>query len=201
MMGKKTNDQPAAPEEAAPGNKRPKRQAKNEEASALDAASPEPEPRKKKKRKRNAESEQVEESVEEEPAPKKKRKNKTGLPDPRDDSTLSDVASKALCYAFLQFRKPAKWKFSKAQQNWMIRNYFSSTSIPDIYVPLAARYLSRVQGGAREVSASDCSVATPEVVFEKLLEQCRAKVAVASETEPAPRAQALLDGLLSSSSE
>ncbi|KAJ7688480.1 hypothetical protein B0H17DRAFT_1203024 [Mycena rosella] len=107
-------------------------------------------------------AEDINPSVNDEPQKKKHKKNKTGFPDPEDDSsTLSEQALKALSYAFLQFRKPAKWKFSKARQNWLIRNIWSDM-IPDTYLPLTIRYLSNVKGGVRETLIKDCrSILSP----------------------------------------
>ncbi|KAJ7095145.1 hypothetical protein B0H15DRAFT_828257 [Mycena belliarum] len=91
-----------------------------------------------------------------EPLKKKRKKNKTGFPDPADDPALSEQATKALSYAFSQFHKPSKWKFSKARQNWLCRNIWSET-IPDPYLLLTIRYLSNVKGGVREALIKDCS--------------------------------------------
>ncbi|KAJ6599322.1 hypothetical protein DFH09DRAFT_32325 [Mycena vulgaris] len=96
----------------------------------------------------------AEESLQE-PQKKKHRKNKTGYPDPQDDSALSEQACKALSYAFSQFRKPSKWKFSKARQNWLIRNVWSET-IPDAYLSMTIQYLSNVKGGVRDTLIKEC---------------------------------------------
>ncbi|KAK7470911.1 hypothetical protein VKT23_002327 [Stygiomarasmius scandens] len=111
---------------------------------------------KKRKRDRNTDdsSTHIDETVEE--PKRKKSKNKTGLSDPSDDSSLSDQARKALEYAFTQFRRPKKWKFHKARQNWIIRNVWSSTNVPDSQLPLVLRYLANVQGGVRENLVKTC---------------------------------------------
>jgi len=84
---------------------------------------------------------------------KNKRKNKTGFPDPGDDNSLSEQSKKcscphlplciltdpnpqALAYAFSQFRRPGKWKFNKARQNWLIRNIWSSETVKIILLNL-----------------------------------------------------------------
>ena len=115
---------------------------------------------------------------------KNKRKNKTGFPDPDDDNSLSEQSKKCSClhlplyvltdsilqalvYAFSQFRRPGKWKFNKARQNWLIRNIWSSemvkiillnmlhlfiaAQIPEIYFALVVTYLAKVQGRVRDV--------------------------------------------------
>ncbi|KAJ7507504.1 hypothetical protein B0H11DRAFT_1705475 [Mycena galericulata] len=109
--------------------------------------------REKRRREDAVDEELNEESTESQK--KKHKKNKTGFPDPNEDSSLSEQASKALSYAFTQFRKPSKWKFHKARQNWIIRNIWSDT-IPDTYVELTIRYLSNVKGGVREKLIQDC---------------------------------------------
>ncbi|KAF9534899.1 hypothetical protein CPB83DRAFT_888849 [Crepidotus variabilis] len=106
-------------------------------------------PKKEKKRKRKDENlEKLNTAVPAEPdivdePPRKKRKNRTEFSDPREDASLSGQTRNALEYAFTQLNKPKKWKFSKARQNWIIRN------VPDSYFPLALSYLAKVQGGSR----------------------------------------------------
>ncbi|KAF5370143.1 hypothetical protein D9758_001288 [Tetrapyrgos nigripes] len=115
-----------------------------------------------KKRKRDVEeqedaSAQVDEEEEADARPKKKKsKNKTGLADPSEDSLLSEQARKALEYAFTQFRRPKKWKFNKARQNWLIRNVWSPAKIPESQMPLVLQYLANVQGGTRENLVKTC---------------------------------------------
>ncbi|KAJ7117355.1 hypothetical protein C8R43DRAFT_1037261 [Mycena crocata] len=127
-----------------------------------------------------------------EPQKKKRKNNKTGFPDPEEDTALSEQASKALAYAFMQFRKPSKWKFSKARQNWLIRNIWSDL-IPDTYLALTIQYLSNVQGGVRETLMKDCrSILASSALPDNL--------AVTTETSPTDelkrtRARALLDAL------
>ncbi|KAK7061467.1 DNA helicase [Favolaschia claudopus] len=130
----------------------------------------------------------------EDPAPdsekprKKKRKNRTGFPDPSEDPTLSEQASKALCYAFSQFHKSkhTQWKFSKARQNWLIRNIWSD-KIPDDHLPLTIQYLSNVQGGVRET----------------LLKECRSQISASEKVsaEEAPPAEASALGSLSANAQ
>ncbi|KAF9452212.1 hypothetical protein P691DRAFT_661563 [Macrolepiota fuliginosa MF-IS2] len=92
---------------------------------------------------------------------KKKRKNKTSFPDPEgdDDTGLSDQARKALGYAFSQFHDPTQWKFNKARQNWLVRNFWSTNSIPEKYEDLVIQYLSAVQGNTRENLIKACRAA------------------------------------------
>ncbi|KAJ7228907.1 hypothetical protein GGX14DRAFT_415723 [Mycena pura] len=130
----------------------------------------------------------------ERPLKSRRKKNKTGFPDPQDDPSLSAQASKALSYAFLQFRKPSKWKFSKARQNWLIRNVWSDV-IPDVYLPLTSQYLSNVKGGVREKLVKDCKaiLAASPVLSDETTE-----VQPASNAEKDSkyvRARALLDSL------
>ncbi|CAK5276042.1 unnamed protein product [Mycena citricolor] len=130
--------------------------------------------------------------VEAEPAKKKSKKNKTGFPDPEEDSALSEQASKALSYAFYRFRKPSKWKFSKAKQNWLTRNFWSESAIPESHVPLVTKYLSNVQGGVRENLLKNC---------QSILSPASEPPAETETKTPAPdvlkqtRAQLLLDSL------
>ncbi|WWC96291.1 hypothetical protein V866_003158 [Kwoniella sp. B9012] len=73
-----------------------------------------------------------------------------------EDGSLSDQAKKNIYYAHLYSisRQPGvegktdgvNWKFSKAKQNWLIRNIFSSEEIPDKYVELVLDYLKTIQG-------------------------------------------------------
>ncbi|KAF7301490.1 DNA helicase [Mycena indigotica] len=130
------------------------------------------EPRKKKRKKSGATAEPTNAASPpaDETRQKKKKRNKTGFPDPSEDAALSEGACKALSYAFLQARKPKKWKFSKARQNWLIRNYWSESAIPDNHSALTVQYLSHVQGGVRE----------------KLLEECRKKINESTESQSLP---------------
>ncbi|KAJ7047620.1 hypothetical protein C8F04DRAFT_1059513 [Mycena alexandri] len=163
-------------------------------------------PKREKRRRDEPPAEDVLEEVttSTEPPKKKPRKNKTGFPDPEDDSSLSEQASKALCYAFTQFRKPSKWKFSKARQNWLIRNIWSD-AIPDTYLPLTIQYLSNVKGGVRETLIKECEslLAVPPPAPEKPSAETAPTTQLASTqaaTEVAQiikhaRARALLDAL------
>ncbi|KAF5364240.1 hypothetical protein D9756_000823 [Leucocoprinus leucothites] len=90
---------------------------------------------------------------------KRKHKNKTGFPDPEedvDDESLSDQARKALSYAYIQFYEPDAWKFNKAKQNWLVRNFWSTKTIPEKYDGLVIKYLAGVQGNARENLIKTC---------------------------------------------
>ncbi|KXN87910.1 hypothetical protein AN958_07920 [Leucoagaricus sp. SymC.cos] len=90
---------------------------------------------------------------------RKKRENSTGFPDPEeapDEEALTDQAKKALSYAFTQFHEPDLWKFNKAKQNWLVRNFWNMKMIPDKYGGLAIKYLSAVQGNTRENLISSC---------------------------------------------
>jgi len=126
---------------------------------------------KKKKKKHKISGSAAEESERSKSKKRKHSKKDTGYPDPTEDSTLNEQASKALSYARSQFSSPDSWKFNKARQNWLTRNVWSAESIPDTYMPLVTRYLSKVQGGVREnllkvcnatLSASAPSVSTAE---------------------------------------
>ncbi|KAJ3504003.1 hypothetical protein NLJ89_g8170 [Agrocybe chaxingu] len=88
--------------------------------------------------------------------PKKKHKNRTEFRDPRDDSSLNRQSRKGLEYVFTQMNKPKKWKFNKARQNWIMRNIWSPENLPDIYFPLAVKYLANVQGGSRKKLQETC---------------------------------------------
>ncbi|KAJ7781510.1 hypothetical protein B0H16DRAFT_1498640 [Mycena metata] len=170
-------------------------------------------PKRGKRRRDETPAEDVPEEVAAsiEPPKKKPRKNKTGFPDPQDDSSLSEQASKALCYAFTQFRKPSKWKFSKARQNWLIRNIWSD-AIPDTYLPLTIQYLSNVKGGVRETLIKECQslLAVPPPAPENPSGEVApttqpASTQAATDSEVAQikhaRARALLDALESTQSE
>lgn len=54
------------------------------------------------------------------------------------------MLEKALEYAFTRMNKPSKWKFSKAKQNWIIRNVWSveAVSCEFIDVKISLRYSS-----------------------------------------------------------
>ncbi|KAK2463607.1 hypothetical protein APHAL10511_004358 [Amanita phalloides] len=86
----------------------------------------------------------------------KKKKRSSKIIDPSEDKTLSEQALKALVYAFSEYQSPAEWKFSKARQNWLIRNIWSSTMIPDEHMPLLLWYLRNVKGGVRNALIKTC---------------------------------------------
>ncbi|KAH9843988.1 uncharacterized protein C8Q71DRAFT_730839 [Rhodofomes roseus] len=118
--------------------------------------------RKEKKRKRDVQVDGGAAAVETGDAPpdapkkKKRKRGKTDLPNPAEDESLSEQASRALQYAFNQFDDPGSWKFHKARQNWLVRNLWSQQAIPDAHMPLLTRYLAGIQGGAREALAKTC---------------------------------------------
>ncbi|KAJ6629245.1 hypothetical protein B0H10DRAFT_33049 [Mycena sp. CBHHK59/15] len=146
-----------------------------------------------------------------EPKKKKQKKNKTGFPDPQDDPLLSEQASKALSYAFSQFRKPKTWKFNKARQNWLIRNLWSNETVPDTYLALVVQYLSNVKGGVRETlikesqSALSISSAMPDGsspadgASEAVLVNID-RIEIEKDKTKHARARALLDALITDGS-
>ncbi|KAJ7276108.1 hypothetical protein B0H12DRAFT_1083664 [Mycena haematopus] len=173
--------------------KRRKDTAVNEDIGAVAKA-------KKEKRKLEDTADGAEDSGSTPPEPEKKKhkKNKTGFPDPGDDPALSDQANKALSYAFLQFRRRSKWKFSKPRQNWLVRNVWSD-KIPDLYFPLTVQYLSNVQGNVRENLIKDCRSAlsaSSDPQNEGSAETApQAQLVVKSDQMKHARARALLDAL------
>ncbi|EPQ59582.1 hypothetical protein GLOTRDRAFT_119627 [Gloeophyllum trabeum ATCC 11539] len=112
----------------------------------------EPPAEKKKKRKKSDKEVTIDEDKASKPKAKKRKrlKDSPSYPDPSEDKTLTEQACKALTYAWSQFHEAETWKFNKARQNWLIRNVWSEESIPDAYLPLVTKYLSKVQGGVRE---------------------------------------------------
>ncbi|KAJ7937297.1 hypothetical protein B0H13DRAFT_2425143 [Mycena leptocephala] len=143
------------------------------------------------------------EEIPQEPQKKKHKKNKTGYPDPEDDPSLSEQARKALAYAFLQIRKPTKWKFSKARQNWLIRNIWSTT-IPEPYLALTIQYLSNVKGGVRETLIKDCQTVLSASLASDTTEtvsESKAHQAAEPDQLKHARARALLDTLNTPESE
>ncbi|KAI0772642.1 hypothetical protein BC629DRAFT_1529151 [Irpex lacteus] len=111
----------------------------------------------KKHKKSKKDDKSIEASDKSKKEKKKKRKHSEhGFKDPSSDELLSEQANKALSYAYAQVDTPSSWKFNKARQNWLIRNVLSEEAIPDDYVPLVNRYLSGVQGGAREALVKSC---------------------------------------------
>lgn len=91
-----------------------------------------------------------------EPAPKRKKakKSKSGGVDSSvfQEAGLSEPAKKAIFYAQLYAAQQAGaqdvWKFNKARQGWLLRNYFEG--VPEKYVPVVAGYLKTVVGGGRK---------------------------------------------------
>ncbi|KAF9247022.1 hypothetical protein BU15DRAFT_26455, partial [Melanogaster broomeanus] len=79
------------------------------------------------------------------------------FPDPSSDGSLDKQNRKALSYAYDRLRDPKSWKFNKARQNWLIRNVWSETAIPDNYVPLLTKYLADIKGGARQKLIDSCN--------------------------------------------
>ncbi|KIR68681.1 nucleolar protein [Cryptococcus bacillisporus CA1873] len=73
------------------------------------------------------------------------------------DSSLSDQAKKNIFYAHLfalsQSPSPApnvpSWKFSKAKQNWLMRNIFNHIEVPGTYFEVVLGYLKTTQGHSR----------------------------------------------------
>ncbi|KAJ4492921.1 hypothetical protein C8J55DRAFT_555904 [Lentinula edodes] len=120
------------------------------------------------KRKREESGNADTEDMQAEESKKKKSRNNTGFPDPVEEALLSDQARLALTYAFKQFQNPSKWKFMKARQNWIIRNWatdnvgkslpskFNLLEIPDSQMPLVLKYLSNVKGNIREHLMRTC---------------------------------------------
>ncbi|KLO12841.1 hypothetical protein SCHPADRAFT_398643 [Schizopora paradoxa] len=135
-------------------------------------------------------------SVEKDPKTKKKTKKQrrsdkssdssvSGFPDPSEDSSLSEKAQNALSNALLRIAYPELWKFNKASQNWLMKNFWVpeavrissscsfSTSfvinklekVPEKYVPIVVGYLAGSEGGIRTKLIESCkekSQALPE---------------------------------------
>jgi len=127
--------------------------------------------------------------------PTKKRKNRTEFADPRDDSALNHQSRKALEYAFMQMNKPSKWKFNKAQQNWIIRNLWSPEALPEKYFSLTLKYLYKVQGGSRTKLIDDART----ILHPKETEKSSGKTArfVEPETETTTRIRLIRGPLIS----
>jgi len=85
----------------------------------------------------------------------KKRDNLASL-DPYKDESLSEQSRKALSYVVLQNEDPTSWKFNKARQNWLIRNFWSSNEVPDQYLSAVVQYLAKAQGGVRAALIKSC---------------------------------------------
>lgn len=59
------------------------------------------------------------------------------------------------------------WKFNKARQNWLLRNFFDPSLVPEAYVDVVVGYLKTVQGRARseiETKAKEVIEGPKEVV-------------------------------------
>jgi len=93
---------------------------------------------------------------------KKRRKDSktssdvSGFPDPSEDSSLSEKAQNALSNALLRIAYPDLWKFNKASQNWMVKNFWIPDALPEKYVPIVVGYLAGCEGGIRAKLADDC---------------------------------------------
>lgn len=149
------NDQEENPPVAEIADETPKKKKRKNRQT-----DPEEAPPKKKKKPSASEDTVVEPPTTEGGSKKKKKKEKRAqeidLSNPADDSSLSEQASKALTYAYLQFSQPTAWKFNKARQNWLIRNFWSDQAIPESHVPLVLRYLTDVKGRVREALIKSC---------------------------------------------
>ncbi|TRM68337.1 hypothetical protein BD626DRAFT_481427 [Schizophyllum amplum] len=180
---------PSAPIEKSAGaddkpKKKKRKHAEKEEITNVESATPAEEPRKRKKRKSDAQNDAVEGDApkastsqpDEDTAEKPYKK----YPHPAKDESLSEHASKALSYAYTFHKHHEVWKFNKGQQNWLLRNCWSTREIPDQYIPLLKKYMKTLQGGARERLLETCKsiLETPEAPEKK-------EQAVAESTEPA----------------
>ncbi|KAL1706707.1 hypothetical protein EV121DRAFT_200713 [Schizophyllum commune] len=181
---KRKRDQPTPPEplDGSKGNeqqvdaaaditdapkKKKRKHAKAEAEETMVAAAAE-EPRKRKQRKHDAQNDAPAELHGESAPPVGMAdeadedgedigdKPKKKYPHPAKDESLSEQAVKALSYAYTYHKHRDVWKFSKAHQNWLIRHCWSTTEIPDEYIPLLKKYLKNLQGGARERLLETC---------------------------------------------
>ncbi|KAK6908000.1 hypothetical protein I203_102001 [Kwoniella mangroviensis CBS 8507] len=112
----------------------------------------------------DGDGERIEKKSKREKKDKKDKKKKTKLEKAleaeataeKNSSDHAKIAKKNIYYAHLYSisRQPGvegelegvNWKFSKAKQNWLIRNIFSADEIPDKYVELVLNYLKTIQG-------------------------------------------------------
>nr|XP_019004039.1 uncharacterized protein I203_03197 [Kwoniella mangroviensis CBS 8507]OCF67500.1 hypothetical protein I203_03197 [Kwoniella mangroviensis CBS 8507] len=109
----------------------------------------------------DGDGERIEKKSKREKKDKKDKKKKTKLEKALEaeataEKNSSDHAKIDIYYAHLYSisRQPGvegelegvNWKFSKAKQNWLIRNIFSADEIPDKYVELVLNYLKTIQG-------------------------------------------------------
>ncbi|KZS97550.1 hypothetical protein SISNIDRAFT_546649 [Sistotremastrum niveocremeum HHB9708] len=111
-------------------------------------------PKKKKRKEKKAGTTAAPDEPTSEPPPKKKKKEKKpkAVPLPEVEGVeLNEQSAKCLTYAHEQVVQAKSWKFNKGKQNWLIRNIWDETQIPEGYLEITIKYLSTVQGGAREV--------------------------------------------------
>ncbi|KAK8858729.1 hypothetical protein IAR55_002958 [Kwoniella newhampshirensis] len=108
------------------------------------------------------------------------------------DTRLSDQAKKNLYYAHLhassQSATPstesAGWKFSKAKQNWLMRNIFNVTEVPETYVDLVLGYLKTTQGHSRAALIESAKKLTAdEAVHEDTNQEREAREEVPVQSE------------------
>ncbi|KAF8845748.1 hypothetical protein BDN67DRAFT_296660 [Paxillus ammoniavirescens] len=95
---------------------------------------------------------------------KKMRRRDLPFPDPLENESLPEQSRKALSYAYQRFLDPKSWKFNKARQNWLIRNVWSESAIPEIYVPLLTKYLADIKGSARQKLIDSCNSKISSIV-------------------------------------
>ncbi|KAI9634880.1 uncharacterized protein MKK02DRAFT_37755 [Dioszegia hungarica] len=89
------------------------------------------------------------------------------------EPVLSEPARKALQYVqsyaathLSEGPTPAegqRWKFNKANQNWLIRNVWNESEVPEEHVDAVMRYLNTIKGGGRKAlieMAEKCSAAS-----------------------------------------
>ncbi|KAH7100615.1 hypothetical protein BKA62DRAFT_705985 [Auriculariales sp. MPI-PUGE-AT-0066] len=112
--------------------KKKKRQGKDSQFRVAETAPPQPE-------------EAVDAATTEKKTKDSKKDKK--YPNPSNDESLSDQAQKALAYAH-EYVRGSGWKFNKARQNWLMRNVYDSTAVPEPYVKTVYKYLKGVKGQA-----------------------------------------------------
>ncbi|KAI0959868.1 hypothetical protein AcW1_004567 [Taiwanofungus camphoratus] len=145
--------------------------------------------KKGKKRKDTVDAREERDGAREVHRKKKRRRGTLEFADPNEDEVLSDQARKALDYAFTHFNDLASWKFNKARQNWLIRNFWSEEAIPETYMPLVRRYLANVQGGVHGALIKTCQdIIAPPAPIESTTEQRQAS---GQSSEPQPTSVAL----------
>ncbi|KAF8531508.1 hypothetical protein JB92DRAFT_2850658 [Gautieria morchelliformis] len=80
------------------------------------------------------------------------RSSRQGIyPDPTKDAALTAPALKALSYVHTHVSSPDSWKFSKARQNWVVRNLWDDKAIPDMYFPSCVKYVANIRGNTRDM--------------------------------------------------